>query len=301
MSKHTFTRRGLLSAGLGIPLWENSEVRVHNARGDRVSFARDDRLLFAYQYSAARPKTYVHPFCAPDGSPLTIDGPPDHVHHRGLMLAWSGIRGLDFWGEENPVPHGQIVHQQFDRPPGDAPGAITSIEHWIAEGKVLIVERRTIRAPASSADAVWLDWTSDLEAAGEPADLATAGHEYNGLGIRFVPGLDEGSVLNSNGTAAIEKANGEAAKWCAYHGELDAAKTAGVAIFNHPENPRRPTPFFVMNQPFGYLSAAPTFHETLPLRKGRPVRLRYAVVSFFGKPTVRRLEEMYERWIGNDA
>jgi hypothetical protein len=25
-----------------------------------------------------------------DGTPVTLDGPEDHVHHRGLMVAWSG-------------------------------------------------------------------------------------------------------------------------------------------------------------------------------------------------------------------
>jgi putative ABC transport system permease protein len=39
----------------------------------------------------------------------------DHVHHRGLMVAWSAVNGYDFWGEVNPAPHGQIVHQRFLR------------------------------------------------------------------------------------------------------------------------------------------------------------------------------------------
>ena len=92
----------------------------------------------------------------------------------------------------------------------------------------------------------------------------------------------------------IEKANGEAATWCAYYGE-----GAGCAIFDHPSNPRHPTPFFVMNDKFGYLSAAPTFNkEAFPLEPGATIRFRWGVLAYMGDPRGDVMDRRFRRWAG---
>ncbi len=276
----------LASAGPALQLLETGSQTVR--------FRHGGALWFEYRFSKSRPKTYVHPLCAPDGRVLTLDGPADHVHHRGLMLAWSDVNGYDFWGELNPAPHGEILHQRFlarrTRPP-----AITALNHWVAAGSVLLVERRTLRAPRITPDAVWLEWESELTAASAPVTLSAEKHVYNGLGIRFIREMDRGRVLNSQGTVEIKQADGEPAHWCAYWAE-PSGKPAGVVIFDHPRNPRHPTPFFVMSQPFGYLSAAPTYRAPLRLEPGRPLRLRWAVAAFDGPAHASRLADWYRRW-----
>ncbi len=285
------TRRVFL-ATVPAAVWAAERVRVRHAKGDKIEFFAANRLLFAYCYSPARPKTYIHPLCAPDSTPLTIDGPEDHVHHRGLMLAWSRVDGVDFWGETNPAPqgHGSIVLKQLGKIRSKPVAGFSSIEYWVAEGKVYLIERRTIRVPRVAPDAVWVEWTSELTSPAEPVTLSAEGHVYNGLGIRFARSMDGGTVLNSRGTTDIEKANGEPAAWCAYSGSMPNGKPATVAIFDHAENPRYPTPFFVMNKPFGYLSAAPTWRAPFELQPGQPLRLRYTVASFLGPPDRTRLD-----------
>lgn len=270
-----------------------ARIRVEHAAGDTVSFHAGDWLLFTYRYSSRRPKPYVHPFCAPDGTPLTMDGPADHLHHRGLMLAWSNVAGFDFWGEVNPGLHGQIVHQRFEERP--SPRGLAAINHWVAEGKTLIEERRRVRPLEAGAGVAALEWESTLRAL-EPLTLDASRHVYNGLGIRFVRSMDRGGVLNARGTRTIEQANGEEAAWCCYYGALEAGRTAAAGIFNHPSNPRHPAAFFVMNQPFGYLAAAPTFREPFRLEPARPLRLRWAVASLLGQPSPERLEGIFRAW-----
>ena len=51
------------------------------------------------------------------------------------MVAWSALDGIDFWGEVNPAPHGQIVHQRFERLREKPPVEIIALNHWLAEGK----------------------------------------------------------------------------------------------------------------------------------------------------------------------
>lgn len=304
-----YSRRRLLAAAAALRAEKlhgadgraaSRRTRATDYPGEKVIFSRGDRKLFEYRYSADRPKTYVHPLYAPNGAPVTQDSPADHVHHRGLMLAWSDIKGFDFWGEVNPdAPHGRIVHQKFKRRfngSGDKPEFV-EVNHWTADGKVLLVEQRTIRAPNVDGNATWLQWESELRVTGEPVELSAKGHPYDGLGIRFVASMDRGGALNSNGTSRIEAANGEPACWCAYTGALGSGPCT-VAIFDAPDNPRHPAPFFVMNTPFGYLSAAPTFRQPFDLGKGQTIRLRYGVAVWNGPAERTTLDKAYEDWSG---
>ncbi len=288
----TLTRRTFLAAATPAMAAQRKHLRLVHTEQEKIVAYYGDQPLLEHRYSRARPKTYVHPLYLPDGRPVSVDSPPDHVHLQGLMLAWSGVNGVDFWGEVNPARHGQIVHQRFERIREKTPLEIVSVQNWLAEGKLLLVERRTLRVPVPRAEGVWLEWISELTASEQPVTLSAERHPYNGLGIRFLPSMEGGSVLNANGVDTIAKANGDRAKWCAYYGALDDGSMAGVAIFDHPANPRYPTPFFVMNKRYGYLSAAPTFQEPFHLRQGETLKLRWGVLSFLGKPDGAKLNRI---------
>jgi hypothetical protein len=283
----------LLGASAARAARRPEKLTIRDTPGTESRFLLGSRLLFSCRYSAARPKPYVHPLCAPDGSVVTQDGPGDHVHHRGLMLAWSGVDGIDFWGEVNPARHGAIVHRSFGKPPRRG---LSSFIEWNAEGRLLLTETRTITAPEQSSDETLLDWASVLQAP-DGVRLGTAGHTYNGLGVRVAASMDLGAVLNSNGTTEIKKANGEAAAWCAYSGKLGSG-LAGIAIFDHSANPRHPSPYFVMNDKFGYMSAAPTFRQDFVLEKGQELRFRWRVAVWNGVRGRDAIDRMYRAWAG---
>lgn len=285
------TRRAFLFAAGAAAAAEGPRLTLSDTPGEKVTVLYDSALLLEHRYAAARPKTYIHPLCLPGGEPLTIDSPHDHVHHRGLMVAWSEINGIDFWGETNPGRHGQIVHERFEKLGRKPPVEIVERNRWVAEGKLLLVERRSIRIPVPVDGGTWLDWTTELEAVNGAVRLAAGEHVYDGLGVRVVPSMDGGGVLNSNGTDTIAKANGEKARWCAYQG---AGKT--IAFFDHPSNPRHPNPFFVMNNKFGYLSAAPTFYAPFELAARQKIRFRWGVLAFAGEPDPQALNERFRTW-----
>lgn len=236
-----------------------------------------------YDSRVGSAKPYVHPLYFPDGREATLDGPKDHIHHRGLMLGWNNVNGFDFWGETNPAPHGRIEQVRMEKG--------IALNHWVAGGKVLLEEWRKVAAEARP-EGTWLTWSSELRAAGDPVTLSGEGHPYDGLGIRFIHEMDKGRCLNSRGTTEIEKANGEPAGWCTYfHPSI-----GGVAIFDHRSNPRHPSPFFVMNQ-FGYLSAAPTFREPLRVERGRPLHFRWGVLAYLGAPDAKTLDRVFSRFV----
>jgi hypothetical protein len=283
------TRRAFLCAAGAA--FAGNRLRLTDVSGEKVAVTQDGVTLLEYRYSRHRPKSYVHPLCLPDGTPVTLDGPKDHIHHRGLMVAWSEVNGVDFWGEDNPARHGQIVHQKFERLAESPEAELVSVNHWVAEGKLLLIERRTLRLPAVASGSLWLEWATELRAARDAVKLAAGQHVYNGLGIRVVPSMDGGTVLNSRGTATVEKVNGEAAEWCAYSGA-----GMSVAFFDHPDNPKHPNAFFVMNKPFGYMSAAPTFRQPFDLAPGETIRFRWGVLTFRGAPDAGVLNRRFQNW-----
>lgn len=285
------TRRQFLMTAAAAPAAARPAVSLHHTSGEKVTISANGRTLCEYRYSAARPKPYIHPLCLADGTPVTRDAPADHVHHRGLMVAWSEVNGFDFWGEVNPAPHGQIHHRRFDRL-ADGPAAeIVAVNDWVAGGRTLLTECRTLRVPAPTAEGVFLDWTTELEPASGPVLLAAGAHTYNGLGVRVVESMDGGDVLNARGARTIPEANGQNAPWCAYSGA-----GLGIALFDHPANPRHPNAFFVMNRAFGYLSAAPTFHAPVELKPGAPLRLRWGALTFRGTPEIAALNRHFTQW-----
>ncbi len=288
------TRRVFLGTAAAAATAHGAPARrmsLKDTKGEKVAVMCDGVTLLEYRYSAARPKTYVHPLCLADGTPITQDAPKDHVHHRGLMVAWSEVNGVDFWGEVNPARHGVIVHQKFERLRETPVAEIVALNHWIAEGRLLLTEQRTILAGPPDEGGVWLDWTTELKAPTEPVRLAAGEHVYNGLGLRVVSSMDGGVVLNSNGTNTIEKANGEPAAWCAY-----AGGGMGVAFLDHPGNPRHPNAFFVMNRAFGYISAAPTFRAPFELAPGGSIRFRWGILAFRGEPDQAALNSRFKSW-----
>ncbi|MCC6394903.1 MAG: PmoA family protein [Bryobacterales bacterium] len=289
LSRRSYLFMGAAAAASALPA-KSAET---DDAGSPVRFLSGARPLFTYRYSPDRPKPYVHPLYAPDGTPVTQDGPPDHIHHRGLMLAWSAVDGIDFWGETNPARHGSLVHVSFGK---RSKTTLTSLINWNAEGRLLLVESRTITAPKQPPDVTLLDWDSTLRAP-DGVLLGTGGHVYNGLGLRVAESMDLGEVLNSNGTSTIRQANGEPARWCAYSGKLGGG-VAGIAFFDHRANPRHPSPFFVMNDKFGYMSAAPTFREDIRLAKGQEIRFRWRVAVWHGVKRREEIDRMYKSWEG---
>lgn len=287
-------------AGRHSPAPAQDSFRLAQVPGESLAVLWGGRQLFHYQFSPARPKTYVHPLFLPNGVPLTLDGAGDHVHHRGLMLAWSDVNGFDFWGERNPGQKGRMAHRKFERVSPGPPAEVVALIDWAGGGKTILEERRTLRAPVPTADGVIVEWQSELRAPSDDVVLDASRAVYAGLGIRFVYSMsgEAVSVLNSNGTAEVKKAFGEPARWCAMHGPCAVGTRGGTAILDHPSNPRHPTPFAVYNPAhMGYFSAAPTFKEhKLVVPAGKAIRFRYLVLAFPGKPDPAGIDRLFKTW-----
>src|SRR5439155_7574274 len=122
-----------------------------------------------------------------------------------------------------------------------------------------------------------------------------------------------GTGVSDNGetAAAAKEAKREAvtwgkrAEWCDYYGPVDG-KTVGVAIFDHPGNPRHPTWWHVRD--YGLFAANPFgrhYFENLPDKSagnlvvpaGQSITFRYRFYAHEGDEKQSKVAERYADYV----
>ena len=114
----------------------------------------------------------------------------------------------------------------------------------------------------------------------------------------------EGHIVTSEGARDAE-AWGKRAKWCDYYGPVEG-KTVGVAIFDHPANPRHPTWWHVRTyglftaNPFGLSSFEKNPDKNVgnfTIPAGQSVTFRYRFYFHEGDEKQGRVEEQYAAYV----
>ncbi|TAK93011.1 MAG: hypothetical protein EPO07_18750, partial [Verrucomicrobia bacterium] len=102
---------------------------------------------------------------------------------------------------------------------------------------------------------------------------------------------------------------GKRAEWCDYYGPVDG-KIVGVALFDHPSNPRHPTWWHVRDygllaaNPFGqhFFENSPDEHKgDLKLAKGQSLTFRYRFYFHAGDEKQGRVAEHYKEFVQSGA
>jgi hypothetical protein len=121
---------------------------------------------------------------------------------------------------------------------------------------------------------------------------------YGGLTIRGNRNWQETRLLFPDGSTS-DRPTGIRATWCDLAGKFDGGleQTGGVAIFDHPDNPRHPTPWYGATGPGHYFNAAFLFHEPLSVAAGQTLTFRYRVLIHDQIWDVPRLQAAYEAYI----
>jgi len=184
------------------------------------------------------------------------DDEKDHPHHRSLWFAHGEINGVDFWSETPNA--GQTVHDGFlEVRSGSGEGMIKSRQKLVAkDGSLIATDVRTIRIYNTEPYRV-MDYEVTVYAS--EGDLVFGDTKEGTMAIRLAPTLrlkgkvGQGHILNSEGVRDGETW-GKRAAWCDYYGPVKG-QTVGVAIFDHPDNPRHPTWWHVRD--YGLFAANP--------------------------------------------
>ena len=261
MSPRPLLRRVLAGLAAALPLVVSAaDVALKRSDG-RVRVEVGGKLFTEYVFKDG-PKPYFYPVLAADGTELMRNFPmkkgvpgevEDHPHHRSLWFTHGDVNGIDFWAEGSDKK-GRIVSESVEHSTAGGAGVIKARNRWVGpDGAVHLTDETLVRITADG-DSRFLDYQVTLQApAGKPVVFGdtkegsmairlplwmTPPHTYSANKQR-VKHAGTGTIINAEGVTNTA-AWGKRSTWVDYHGPKDG-RTYGVAIFDHPSNPRHPT------------------------------------------------------------
>ncbi len=277
-----------------------------DSRDGVTTLTVNGQQLLEYQSQSHPTKIYISRWFTPQGVQVLRDSPHDHVHHHALMYA-IGIDDIDFWSEVPAEQYGKQVSSGVSASSsmtnGMGAATIQQTIDWVSPQEVKLgTESRTITAHLGVLpDVSLLSWKFVLQPAAGKDSIKLWGRHYFGLGVRFVESMDEGGEFVTAGDAESETVRGSEkltrAAWCAFYGKADG-KPVTLAMFDAPDNPRRPATWFTMNAPFAYLSATLNLEkEPLSVTPDKPLRACYGIAVWDGKIDKDVIEKAYQKWL----
>ncbi|MEZ5352364.1 MAG: PmoA family protein [Bryobacteraceae bacterium] len=311
------TTRFLSVPALALTLALSAAAEVKIQQGSEKISVEIDGAPFTDFYVSGTDvtKPFLHPLRTGDGKIVSRVWPmqekegeaKDHVHHQGLWFSHGDVNGFDFWANhpsQKSDKKGTIVLEQVRAAEGgERMGRIAATFAWKdPSGKVLLRENRLMVFRAMGASRV-IDF--DIRLTG--VETAKFGDTKEGtFAIRLTAPLDgkhTGKMTNAEGKTGEKQVWGKASPWVDYAGQLEG-ETVGIAILDHPSNPKHPT--YWHSRDYG-LFAANIFGEhdffndksrdgSLTLEPGQQWRFRYRVVIHPGDAEAAHIGRMYERW-----
>jgi len=305
---------------------QGSTRQTAGALGSGVQIAEADGKLIIkvngadfteYRYTGA-PHVYFYPVIGPGGARMTRDYPMvpnsegeehDHPHHRSLWYSHGAINGIDFWSEGSKA--GKIVHDKFLQiKSGADQGTIRSTCKWVApDGSTTCTDERTFRVYTRPNNERLFDFDITIKAADK--DLVFGDTKEGSMAIRVAESMrlihgknkpGDGHILLSTGVKDGDTW-GKHADWCDYYGPV-GGKTVGIAIFDHPSNPRHPTTWHVRD--YGLFAANPFgLHDfekkekgagDLTVPAGKSITFRYRFYIHEGTTDEAKVAERYAEY-----
>lgn len=249
-----------------------------------------------YWFGPSRWKPYLHPLRAANGLSLLADAPTDHRHHHGLWIGHGRVDDADFWLERHNS--GRILHRKFENltSQGDM-ATFTQLCDWVAhDGTVRLHDTRTFTFYDTPPEARIFDLEITLRA---PSQTTVTLYPTNEAGLphlRVAEGISVktgGTITNSEGQKNERETYRQRARWVDYSGKLGRL-ACGIAVFDHPQNPDFPTPWFTRD----YGPFAPNFllfqEDPLTIAPRRPLRLKYRVYTHVGDVSEGRVQEAWQ-------
>jgi hypothetical protein len=292
-----------------------AEVVVRQGGQGRVDVEIDGKPFTSLFAGPDTTKPYLHPLRAASGTIVSRMYPmekkegevTDHIHHRGLWFSHGDVNGLDFWSNDpsqlGPKKGKIVLDKIIETKSGPKAGTIAASFNWVdASGKTLLtdIRRWVIRGGPNTR-------IIDFEITLTGVESASFNDTKEGvMALRLATQLDgkhSGKMVSSSGAAGEKAVWGKAFPWVDYAGAIDGEKL-GVAIFDHPSNPKHPT--YWHSRDYG-LFAANVFGERdffndksrnggMVLEPGKSWKFRYRIVIHPGDHSDARIGALYERW-----
>ena len=267
------------------------QIRPLQPLDGAVDIFENDQLVTRYHVGpprgaagASEPpirRPFLYPVQGPEGVGLTDFGKPhdptgSHAHHYSIWIAHANVDNYDFWSEKG----GLITHESFELLE-DGPVFCRLVQQakWLpasASTQAILSERRTLTFYRGHPDFRLVDVELELMPAG-PAPVTLGQTNFGFLAVRIAQSMTVfdggGEILNSRGDRNEREAHEKQADWIDQSGPVRADRWGGIAIFDHPDNPRHPTYWHCRND--GWAGAAFNLKEAYRIERDKPLRLKY--------------------------
>lgn len=284
---------------------------------DKLRIEINGELFTEYRFKGA-PHVYFYPVIGPGGLPMTRNYPMvpdsegedhDHPHQRSLWYSHGAVNGVDFWSESPKA--GKIAHDKFlEIKSGADAGVIKTQNQWIApDGTVVCTDERTFRVYARPNNERLFDYEITLKAGDKEVVLGDT--KEGSMGVRIAETMRLSHGKNKPGKGHIVQSTGvrdddtwgKRAAWCDYYGPVND-KIVGIAIFDHPQNPKHPTWWHVRDyglfavNPFGVhdFEKKPAGAGNLTIPAGQSITFRYRFYLHEGDEQQAKVAERYQEY-----
>lgn len=253
--------------------------------------------LLAYRAHPTQKYPYTYPFVGPaTGLPVTTESSEPWPHHRSILFACDSVNGAAYWQQGTDT--GQIVSR--------GPSVVESSPELVVvadtadwcnpDGGVDFVDERRFSVTSPSLHLRML--AVEIHARAQ-RDIHIGQTNHSLFAVRAMPDLAPrwgGNLANSEGHQGEAETFGKTAAWCAFWSPRRGV-TEGVALFDHPQNPWSPCPWFTRD--YGFISPTPMQwlgEAGLDIARGTSWHLRYGIVAFEGSPDEAGIAALYEAW-----
>lgn len=276
---------------------------------DSVSVTIDGKPFTTFHYGADAAKPFLSPLRSASGKIVTrlfpmqtIPGESrDHLHHRGLWFSFNDVNGVRFW-ENDPSYTRPNLGRIVVRSTAWKDSTLNAVMEWRdPAGKVLLVEDRDMTFRSDPQLRI-IDFAITLTA---PTGATFGDTKEGAFAIRLAEEFTErrgGRIVNAEGKVGMVKTWGQRSPWVDFSAQLQGEQL-GVAIFDHPSNPRHPTYWHVRD--YGLFSLNPfgrnTFNPDLEvsewkLPSGGKLKFRFRVVIHPGDAESGNVAGLYKAY-----
>ena len=270
----------------------------------------DGKPFATFHRGSAAAKPYLSPLRSASGKIVTRRFPMeevagesrDHLHHRGLWFSYDDVNGIKFWENDPSYTKGKMGRIVVETTKSKD-STLTAVMEWRdPDGKVLLLENRDM-VFNSDPNIRMIDFNITLTA---PTEDVTFGDTKEGaFAIRLADNFTEKKgmkMVDADGRMKMANIWGKRSNWVDYTADVDGEQI-GVAILDHPSNPRHPTYWhardyglFALN-PFGQKAFDPAQEESaLKLAKGQKLTYKWRVVIHPGDAETGHVADLYKSY-----
>ncbi len=291
---------GPTDGGWNVPAMQVLPLPYHQA-----SFQHLGRELTRFHFGPDLKRPFLYPLIGPPGVPYTRMGHPHdpvgHGHHCSVWIAHADVGGLSFWDDRS---EGRIVCRavQEYRDGQDSATLACRLDWQDAAGRAVMRETRRLTAHAPDPQGWSLTIAVQLEAPGDqPVTLGPTPFGLLGVRVAATIGVSDGGgrVLDSEGRRNEAGIFRRPARWVDYSGPVARGAAGGVALLDHPSNPRHPAAFHVRDD--GWMCPSLTLSGPMVIEPGSPLRLCYRLWIHAGAPDGSGIEPHWAAFAGRPA